>query len=189
MATPWAKIRTEWLKGGTTYKKLAEKYHVSAKTIANRASNEGWKNEKGKIREEVMNRTRARIVRVREEQLIKLMEANESLIDALVEMATATKRNPVHLLTDSNGTLRNAESMTRAIQTAIQTQRDLYRLPSMDQDLRRKEFAAKKKAEKERMALEREKWEAERQEKAKAAEAASQTVWQVEEPEGEDTDA
>ena len=34
MATPWAKIRTEWLKGGTTYKKLAEKYHVSAKTIA-----------------------------------------------------------------------------------------------------------------------------------------------------------
>ena len=111
MATPWAKIKAEWLKGGTSYKKLAEKYKVSEKTIANRSSNEGWGKDKGRIREEVGKKLCARIVRVREEQLIKLMEANEDVIDALVAIATATKKGPIQMLTDAGGTLRNTESL------------------------------------------------------------------------------
>lgn len=189
MATPWTKIKAEWLKGGTSYKKLAEKYHVSEKTIANRSSNEGWGKDKGKIQEEVGKKLCARIVRVREEQLMKLMTANEELIDALVDIATAAKKGPIQMLTDAGGTLRNAESLTKAIQTAIQNQRDLFRLPSMDQQLKKQEFAQRKKEAKEKIALEREKWEAEQREKAKAAEVASQTVWEVIEPEGDDTDA
>ena len=188
MATPWAKIRTEWLKGGTTYKKLAEKYHVSIKTIQNRASNEGWKKEKGTIQEEVRKKTRARIVCVREEQLIKLAEANGKLIDALVEITTQAAEEPNRTLYDTNATLRNVESLSKAIQLAAMTQRDLYRLPSMDQELRKKAEAARKKEAKEKLALEREKWEAEQREKAKQAEAAAGTVWEVIEPEGDDTD-
>ena len=33
MAAPWSRIRTEWLKGGTTYAKLAKKYGLAEKTI------------------------------------------------------------------------------------------------------------------------------------------------------------
>ena len=189
MATPWSKIKAEWLRGGTSYKKLAEKYHVSEKTIQNRSSNEGWRKDKGRIAEEVGKKLCARIVRVREEQLEKLARANEDLIDALVAIATGVKNGPVEMLTDRTGTLRNAESLTKAIQTAIQNQRDLFRLPSMDQQLKKAEFAQRKKEAKEKLALEKAKWEAEQREKAKAAEAASQTVWEVIEPEGDDTDA
>lgn len=189
MATPWNRIRTEWLKGGTTYPELAKKYGLAEKTIRNRAYKEGWGKEKGQIEDEARAKTHTRIVRVREEQLIKLTEANEALIDTLVDIATAAKRGPLQMMLDANGTLRNAESLTKAIQTAIQNQRDLFRLPSMDQQLKKQEFAQKKREAKEKIALEREKWEAEQREKAKAAETASQTVWEVIEPEGEDTDA
>ena len=188
MAAPWTRIRTEWLKGGTTYEKLAKKYKLAEKTIRNRAYKEGWGKEKGQIEDIVRTKTRARIVCVREEQLIKLAEANGKLIDALVAIATAAEKGPIQMLTDANGTLRNAESISKAIQLAAMTQRDLYRLPSMDQELRKKAEAARKKEAKEKLALEREKWEAEQREKAKAAETASGTVWEVIEPEGDDTD-
>ena len=188
MAAPWTRIRTEWLKGGTTYAKLAKKYKLSEKTIRNRAYKEGWGKEKGQIEDEVRAKTRARIVCVREEQLIKLAAANGALIDALVAMATEAQGKPDATLFDVNKTLRNAESLSKAIQLAAMTQRDLYRLPSMDQELRKKQEAARKKEAKEKLALEREKWEAEQREKARAAEVASGTVWEVIEPEGDDTD-
>ena len=188
MAANWTRIRTEWLKGGTTYKKMAEKYGLAEKTIRNRAYKEGWGKEKGQIEDEVRAKTRARIVCVREEQLMKLAEANGQLIDALVALATKSAEGPIQMMTDANGTLRNAESLSKAIQLAAMTQRDLYRLPSMDQELRKKQESARKKEAKEKLALEREKWEAEQREKAKAAEAAAGTVWEVLEPDGEDTD-
>ena len=188
MAAPWTRIRTEWLKGGTTYAKLAKKYGIAEKTIRNRAYTEGWGKEKGQIEDEVRAKTRARIVCVREEQLAKLAEANGALIDALVAMAMQAAEKPNQTLFDTNATLRNAESLSKAIQLAAMTQRDIYRLPSMDQELRKKAEAARKKEAKEKIALEREKWEAEQREKAKAAETASGTVWEVIEPDGEDTD-
>ena len=188
MAAPWSRIRTEWLKGGTTYAKLAKKYGLAEKTIRNRAYKEGWGKERGQIEDEVRTKTRARIVCVREEQLLKLAEANGKLIDALVEMTTQAAEKPNTILFDAGATLRNAESLSKAIQLAAMTQRDIYRLPSMDQELRKKAEAARKKEAKEKLKLEREKWEAEQMEKAKAAETASGTVWEVIEPDGEDTD-
>lgn len=168
--TPWAKIRAEWLKGGITQKALAEKYGISVKTISNRAYKEGWKKQKGKIREKTEEQTRDRIVRARVTHLEKLIEANEKLLDSLVQMAEVISNKPVQYLTDANGTLRNAESFAKALQTATMTQRDLYRLPNIDQ-----KFAAKKW--KEQLKLERE--------KAKGNEAGSgeQLIWVMHEPE------
>ena len=97
-------------------------------------------------------------------------------------------QDPYTRMCDKTGSLRNVESLTKAIQLAIQNQRDLYRIPDMDLELKKKEAAARKKEAKAKMALEREKWEAEQREKAKQAEAIKGTVWEVIEPDGEDTD-
>ena len=187
MAAPWTRIRTEWLKGGTTYAKLAKKYGIAEKTIRNRAYKEGWGKEKGQIEDEVRAKTRARIVCVREEQLAKLAEANGALIDALVAMAMQAAEKPNQTLFDTNATLRNAESLSKAIQLAAMTQRDIYRLPSMDQELRKKAEAARKKEAKEKMALEKEKWEAEKL-KAQNEAQGDQEVWELDAPEGEEMD-
>ena len=145
MATPWSKIRAEWLKGGITQAQLAKKYGVSVKTIQNRAYKEGWKKEKGKIREKVEEQTRERVVRARVNHLEKLIQANAMLMDALVEMAEQIKQTPTKNLFDKTGSLRNAESFARAVQTATLTQRDLYGLKNIDQKLAQKKFAAEQK--------------------------------------------
>ena len=145
MATPWSKIRAEWLKGGITQAQLAKKYGLSVKTIQNRAYKEGWKNEKGKIREKVEEKTRDRVVRARVNHLEKLIEANEALLDGLTELTDMIRKNPFQMFNDANGTLRNAESVARAIQTATLTQRDLYGLKNIDQKLAQKKFAAEQK--------------------------------------------
>ena len=150
MSIPWNKIRAEWLKGGITQKQLAEKYGVKLKTIQNRASNEGWKNQKGKIREETEDKIRARVVRARVNHLEKLIEANEALLDGLVKMAEHIQAKPFQMLTDANGTLRNAESFAKALETATKTQRDLYKLPNIDQKFAAKQWREKLKLEKEK---------------------------------------
>ena len=47
----WGAIRTEYIGGGTRYRKLAEKYSVSLKTLSDRASREGWVEERNKVRD------------------------------------------------------------------------------------------------------------------------------------------
>ena len=187
MAAQWGRIRQGYM-AGKSYKELSEKYHVSVKTIQNRASNEGWTKEKGKIKEEVGQKIHERVVRVRVQELEKLMEANGKLIDGLLAMAEMIQEKPAHTLFDDKRTLKNAEAFTRAIQTAVQTQRDLYKLPTLDQDFRKKEEAQRKREAKEKLQIEREKWEAEQLEKAKATETASGTVWQISAPEGMELD-
>lgn len=161
MAVPWTKIRAEWLKGGTTYKKLAEKYKVSEGTIKNRASKEGWQKQKLLIADKVSTELRDRVARTRVNHLEKLIAANEALLDGLIKMAELIQKNPFQMLTDATGTLRNAESFAKAIETATKTQRDLYRLPNIDQ-----KFAAKK-------------WNAEQKQKKAEAKELSGTVLRI----------
>ena len=146
MAIPWSKIRTEWLKGGITQKQLAEKYGVKLKTLQNRASNEGWKNLKGKIKEQTEEKLCARVTRARVTHLEKLIQANEDLLDGFVALAQMVKEKP-QLLFDVNGSIKNAESFAKGLQAATATQRDLYRLPNIDQKFNAKKWREQLKLE------------------------------------------
>jgi hypothetical protein len=43
VASPnWTAIKAEYLKGGTSYRKLADKYGISSRTIERRAKSESW---------------------------------------------------------------------------------------------------------------------------------------------------
>ncbi len=169
MATPWTKIRAEWLKGKTTYKALAEKYGLSERTIRTRASKEGWKNQKRQIADKVETELRERVVRTRVNHLERLIAANELLLEGLEKMAVLIQAQPEILFIDKTGSIRNAESFAKALQTAAATQRDLYRLPTIDQ-----KFAAKKW--KEQLKLEKQKM---------GTGTVEKDIWTIELPEGE----
>lgn len=173
MSIPWNKIRAEWVKGGITQKQLAEKYGVSVKTIQKHASNEGWKKTKRKIGEKVEDQLCARVTQARVTHLEKLIQANEDLLDGLVELAALVKAKPQVLLFDANGTIRNAESFAKALQTATATQRDLYRLPNIDQKFNAKKWREQLKLE---------------QAKVKKDEQGTgeQLIWVIHEPAGEE---
>lgn len=180
----WGRIRQSYM-AGKTYKELSEKYGVSVKTIQNRASKEGWTKEKGKIQEEVVEKIHARVVRVRVAELEKLIDANGKLIDALVTLTdrAADEQQTNILMFDKAGSMKNVECLAKAIQVAVQTQRDLFKIPTLDQDFRKKAEAARKKEAKEKLAMDREKLELEKQ-KTAAGQTADLEIWQLEEPEG-----
>ena len=152
MSIPWSKIRAEWVKGGITQQQLAEKYGVSVKTIQKHASNEGWKKTKRKIGEKVEDKLCARVAQARVTHLEKLIQANEDLLDGLVAIAALWKEHPDRMIRDKAGTIKNAESFAKALQTAAMTQRDLYRLPNIDQRFAQKKWRETLKMEKEKIA-------------------------------------
>ena len=184
----WGRIRQSYM-AGKSYKELSEKYGVSVKTIQNRASKEGWVKEKGKIQEEVGQKIHARAVRVRVAELEKLMTANGLLIDTLVDLTTKAQdvKQQNFMMFDKAGSMKNVESLAKAIQTAVQTQRDLYKLPTLDQDFRKKAEAQRKREVKAKLEIDREKLELEKQ-KTKDGTGTDMEIWQVEAPEGEEID-
>ena len=173
MATPWTKIKAEWLKGGTSYKKLAEKYGIKEQSIKNRAYKEGWKNQKVQIADKVSTELCARVAHTRVNHLERLINASELIITGLEKLAAEVAADPVKYLQDKSGSLRSAESITKALQTATETQRDLYRLPNIDQ-----KFAAKKW--RDQLKLE--------QAKQKDSQESDQETWVIRAPEGEELD-
>lgn len=188
MAAQWGRIRQSYM-AGKSYKELSEKYGVSVKTIQNRASKEGWIKEKGKIKEEVEQKIHARVVRVRVEELEKLIDANGKLIDTLVDLTTKAQdfKQQNAMMFDKAGTMKNVECLAKAIQTAVQTQRDLFKLPTLDQDMRKKEAAQRKREVKTRLELEREKLELDKL-KAKDSQGMDTEVWTIMAPEEEEID-
>lgn len=181
MATQWWRIKAAYLKGGISYKELAEKYKISERTIRNRASKEGWGKEKDKVETEVSEAIHATAVRAREEQLMNLITANNRMASALEKLTKDIEDNP-HLLLGAKNDGKAADSISKAILTTIQCQRDLHKLPTLDQDLRKKEEAQRKREAKAKMQLDREKWE---EQKRKDAETTTETqLWTIEIPEG-----
>jgi len=187
MATQWGRIKAAWLKGGVTYAELAKKYHVSAKTIQNRASKEGWKKEKVAIQEEVGKATHARIVRAKVEELEMLIEANRSMAEALKKLTDQILDDP-EILKGGKNDGKMAASITQAIETTARVQRDLHKLPTLDQDQAAKEFRMNKKIQTAKMQLEREKWDAEKKRREQELHGDGGVVWVTEDPEGEDLD-
>ena len=182
MATQWWRIKAAYLKGNITYRELAEKYHLSARTIRNRAYKEGWGKEKDKVQTEVSEKIRATAVRARVEQLEMLITANDRMARAIDKLTEEIEKNPKILL-GSKGDGKAADSISKAILTTIQCQRDLHKLPTLDQDMRRKEEAQRKREAKAKMELDREKWALVKQEKANEQAGASGAKWKIELPE------
>lgn len=190
MAADWRKIKTEWLKGGKTYAELARKYGIAEKTIRNRAYKEGWKNLKGQVKDKVEAELCARVARARVSELEKLIEANDRMIDVTLSLVTQIAEAEEHnyMLTDANGSLKNVTELSKSIQILVANQRDLLKLPTLDQDMAKKNEAQRKREAKAKLELEREKWETEKAEKAKAQSVRQGTVWKIEAPEGEPID-
>lgn len=187
MATQWGRIKTAYLKGDVTYAELAKKYKLSEKTIRNRAYKEGWKKEKGQIEDEVRTATRARVVKAKTEMLEMLIEANQSMAQALKDLSARIAANPDLLMGGKNDG-KAADSISKAIETTTRTQRDLFKLPTLDQDMRKREFAFTKKQATEKTKLEREKWEAEKKRRDQELSGDGGVIWETNDPEGDALD-
>lgn len=164
----WRKIRIEYVKGKTTYKKLAEKYGVAESTIRKRASNEGWRKRKNKLDTKVEQKVLARVCDARAKEFELIAKVNDNMSEVLENLVEFVRKQTPEGYDD----LRGVESLTKAIAQVVQTKRDLYNVPSeIDK--------AKIETLRDKQKLEREKFAEEQAEKAASRAAAENTVIRV----------
>ena len=164
----WRKIRLEYVKGKTTFAKLAEKYGVSSSNIRKRASLEHWTKKRSKLDAKVEQKAVERIAEARARELEKLAAISDRVDDILDAVVDAVGQLKVRRHDD----MRGLESLTKAVQISLQTKRDLYNLPNETD-------RAKIESLREKAKLDRQKYEDEKAEKAKLAEAAGNTMIRV----------
>jgi uncharacterized protein YceH (UPF0502 family) len=79
----WAKIKAEYIAGGTSYRKLATKYGVPFSNLKNIAIKEQWT----KLREQAKNRTDTKLVDNIGRQNAKIDDKYFRLVDMLFDKA------------------------------------------------------------------------------------------------------
>lgn len=164
----WRKIRMEYVRGKTTFAKLAEKYSLSAGYIRKKASLERWSEKKRKLDAKTEQKTIERVADARARELAKLMEIQDELDDVLDLTVKAFSELKPRKYDDARG----LESLTKAINTAVQTKRDLYNLPNETDK-------AKIESLREKARLDRQRYEDEKAEKARMAAEAENTMIRV----------
>ena len=164
----WRKIRLEYVKGKTTYAKLAEKYGVSAGHIRKKAANEGWRKKKRDLDTKVEQKALERACDARAREFALIAAVNDRMDAVLNNLVDFIENQPPRKYDE----LRGVESLTKAIAQVVQTKRDLYNVPT---DIDR----AKMEALREKSRLEREKFAEEQAEKAAGKAAAENTMIRV----------
>ena len=76
----WKKLRAEYIKGGTSYRKLAEKHNVSFHTLRKQAAKENWK----ALKDEVATKTVTKIVEIESDQQAERMKRLLTVSDKLL---------------------------------------------------------------------------------------------------------
>jgi DNA-binding transcriptional regulator YiaG len=164
----WRKIRIEYVKGKTTYQKLADKYGISAGHIRKRASIEGWRKKKRVLDTKVEQKVLERVCDARAKEFELIAKVNDRMGEVLDNLINFVSSQPPRKYDD----LRGVESLTKAIAQVVQTKRDLYNVPT---EIDR----AKIEALRDKQKLDREKFAEEQAEKAASKQAAENTMIRV----------
>lgn len=79
----WARIRADYIAGGISQRKLAEKYGVSETTVMKKAASEGWTDLREATYRKTIERTQQKTADAAASNAVKLEQAKGLLIDRL----------------------------------------------------------------------------------------------------------
>lgn len=113
VAVDWLKIKNDYINGGGSYRKLAEKHGVSFSTLEKRAREENWKSEKEKQCDKIATRVRQEtedaIVQKEVKRVERLLSISDKLIDKIeravaeLNQAQVTNKTKVKVIEYKNG--------------------------------------------------------------------------------------
>lgn len=96
----WKAIRTEYITGDISYRKLAEKHGVSFSTLRHKAIEEQWYNQKAQNCNKIVTKSIEKIVEKESTKLAKTDEKYYRILDKLFDKAEELVENtPVWQLT------------------------------------------------------------------------------------------
>lgn len=120
----WRKIKTEYLKGGISYKKLAEKHKVSYNTLAKVAAKENW----GDLKQETAEKITTKIIEIESdrqaERMKRLLDVSDKLLEAVEDAVSKFQAGELMLEKSALKSLSGAIKDIKEIQN-IKTQLDI----------------------------------------------------------------
>ena len=113
MAVDWLKIRNDYINGGGSYRKLAEKYGVPLRTIALRGKEENWtelkEKQQNKVATKLQQKTAEAIVQKEVKRVERLLSISDDLIDKIeravaeLDLAQVTNKTKTKVIEYKNG--------------------------------------------------------------------------------------
>lgn len=113
MAVDWLAIRNDYINGGGSYRKLAEKYGVPLRTIAKHAKDEDWQaareEQRNSIATALQQETADVIVKTEVNRIARLMSISDKMIDKIeqavgeLDMAQVTNKTKTKVIEYKNG--------------------------------------------------------------------------------------
>lgn len=127
----WKKLRAEYIKGGTSYRKLAEKYDVSFHTLRKQAAKENWK----ALRDEVATKTVTKIVEIESDQqaerMKRLLTVSDMLLDAVEDAVSKFRAKELMLdrtaLKSLSGTIKDIKDI-QSLKTSLDIEEQKARI-------------------------------------------------------------
>lgn len=113
MAVDWLKIRNDYINGGGSYRKLAEKYEVPLRTIALRGKEENWtalrETQRNKVATKLQQKTAEVIVKKEVKRMERLLSISDKMIDKIeraveeLDLAQVTNKTKTKVIEYKNG--------------------------------------------------------------------------------------
>ena len=82
----WSKLKAEYIAGGTSYRKLAKKYEVSANTLTGIAIREGWNELKKQAQSKSTSKMVDSVAKDIAKKSIKINDVADKLLDKIAEL-------------------------------------------------------------------------------------------------------
>ena len=127
----WKKLRAEYIAGGTSYRKLAEKYDVSFHTLRKQAAKENWK----ALRDETTAKTVTKIIEIESdkqaERMKKLLTVSDMLLAAVEDAVSKFKAEELMLdrtaLKSLSGTIKDIKDI-QSLKTSLDIEEQKARI-------------------------------------------------------------
>lgn len=161
----WESIRSEYVTTNISQKKLAQKYGVSKNTLQYRCAVERWAEQRRQHRDRIMEKTSERLSDAAAERMVQLMGGTDKMLSATLEALDDPEQFYRYLVKEKadgetytkEEVFRKADTkamkdMTLLLEKLTGLTRDLYGLPTREQELRRELAEEKLALEKKKLA-------------------------------------
>lgn len=139
----WEELQTEYVTTNTSYRKMAAKYGMHPNTIFNMAKKQGWTDARKQYREKIVTKATDSCATKDAQKLVRLQLAADGLASAIDVALQDKQQLQRHLVHEGNGSERKlverelqkidaraARDLAAALKDLTATMRNLYGLPS-----------------------------------------------------------
>lgn len=128
MAVDWVGIKTEYITTNTGYRKLADKYGVSFRTLSEKAKDEEWVAERRKHREKVVKKAVQKVANQQADKMARFTTVSDKLLDRIERIIEESETGQI--------SAKDIRSLTAAV-------KDLKEIQGVRSELDRQEQEAR----------------------------------------------